>query len=143
MTRQSRLPLVKSPARKRARQHPEHTLQRAVCEWLRVAGVPGLIYFHPVNEGKRGVRSAARLKEIGLLAGASDLILVLPPDGRIAALELKAKGNKPTEAQGSFLDAVDAAGGYAACADNIDDALAWLRLWGALRVPAAAAEAAA
>jgi hypothetical protein len=131
MTRASRLPLQKPE--KRRRKYPEHELHKTVVKHLRQRAIPGLLWFHPVNEGKRGPLQAGRLKDIGLVAGVSDLILVLPPYGRICALELKAHGNKPTEDQLWFLGHVAFSGGLSGRADNIDKALDLLEAWGALK----------
>src|SRR5262245_33120475 len=45
--------------------------------------------------------------------GISDILGVLPPAGRLLAVECKRAGNKPTPEQQLFLDAVTAAGGLA------------------------------
>jgi len=61
---------------------------------------------------------------MGMRKGASDLVLLHL--GKFYVLELKAKGEKPTESQIDFMDDVVAAGGYAKWCDNLDDALRWL-----------------
>jgi hypothetical protein len=59
-------------------------------------------------------------------------MLVSPIGARLHALELKRRGNKPTEEQKAFLAAVQAAGGEAAWCDSFDDAITILKAWGAL-----------
>lgn len=128
----SRLALYSTPKRTRRRNWgPEAALQYAVIEHLRLAGVPGLVYFHVPNEGKRTTEEGAHLKRMGMLPGASDLILIAPGLGS-AALELKAKGEKPTPEQLAFSYAWCEAGGVYDWADTIDKALAILTRWGFL-----------
>jgi hypothetical protein len=102
-------------------------LQKAVVQHLKLTGVPGLIYFSVPNEGKRTAMMAGHLKAMGMLPGVSDLVMV--HDGRIYFLELKAKGEKPTELQLMFGTSAMAAGAQFAWADNIDQAITVLRDW--------------
>ncbi len=125
----TRLALYSTPKRRRHNWGPEAALQYAVIEHLRLADVPGLIYFHVPNQGKRTEVEGAHLKRMGMLPGTSDLILMAPGLGA-AALELKAKGEKPTPEQLAFSYAWCEAGGVYAYADNIDSALAILTRWG-------------
>jgi hypothetical protein len=46
-------------------------------------------------------------------AGVSDLLCVLPPVGKFVALEIKKRGNKPTQMQLLFLEKVKNHGGIA------------------------------
>jgi hypothetical protein len=81
---------------------------------------------------------AAIMKGMGAIPGVCDLIAVRPsycqqcgfgPLGIIHALELKAEGGRPTEAQLAFIAGINAAGGYAAVATGIDQALRCLEAW--------------
>ena len=83
------------------------------------------------NGGLRNPREAARFKSIGVLPGASDLLLW--HDGNSFALELKSPGGRLSEAQLEFLAHFNDAGGHSACAEGIDRALACLEAWGLLR----------
>ena len=91
------------------RNRPEDSIQRAVCEHLRTRGSAGLVWWHAPNGGKRNRIEAAILKGLGVRAGVSDLIAV--HQGRAFALELKAEGSRPTEAQLQFIDDFRVAGG--------------------------------
>jgi hypothetical protein len=71
---------------------------------------------------------------MGVKPGVSDFILVSPVGGQIHALELKARGRKPTEDQYEFLLAIEAAGGVSAWTDKADEALRILKEWGVLRI---------
>jgi hypothetical protein len=113
------------------RASPEAALQRAVCEHLRLTARPGVLYFHPTNEGRRSVVTGANLKRMGMLPGMADLVVIM--NGRTSFLELKATGEKPRDTQLAFAEQTLAAGcDYAVC-DNINDALDMLRCWGAIR----------
>lgn len=113
------------------RARPEDTIQLAVFEHLRVRGTPGIVFWHTPNGGKRNPISGAILRRLGMLAGVSDVLVLCK--GRFCALELKAPGNTPDEAQLEYLDRVNAAGGYADWCVGLDKALAILEKWGILR----------
>ena len=113
------------------RRRPEDSIQRAVCQHLWTRGSPGLVWFCVPNGGKRNRIEAAIMKGLGVRAGVSDLIAV--HEGSAFALELKADGGRPTEAQLQFIDDFRAAGGYAALAEGLDQALRTLEAWKLLR----------
>jgi hypothetical protein len=119
------------------KENPEARLQRAVCEHLRLTALPGVLYLKITNEGKRSVALGAEYKRQGLKPGASDLLVVV--NGRAHFLELKARGEEPSEAQRQFfVDAAEAGAAYG-WADNIDLALEFLRRWRAIPGQARAA----
>jgi hypothetical protein len=113
------------------RCRPEDSIQRFVCQHLLTRASPGLVWWHTPNGGKRNRIEAAIMKGLGVRAGVSDLIAV--HDGRAFALELKAEGGRPTEAQLQFIDDFRAAGGHAAVAVGLDQALRTLEAWKLLR----------
>jgi hypothetical protein len=146
MTAALQLDLLRGP-RQRGRRPPpakEFATHCAIADTIRIGIAPGWLWFHPPNGGERpaftnkhGKRispEGGRLQRMGAKPGASDFILAGPPYGRIHALELKRRGEKPTEAQYAFLDDVRAAGGLAAWVDNYAAAIDQLQGWGALRV---------
>jgi hypothetical protein len=105
------------------RRRPEDEIHRAVCQHLRQRGVPGLVWWHTPNGGKRRPVEAAILKGLGTRAGVADLIFV--HRGRPFALELKADDGRPTVEQ-------MAAGGCACIVHGLDRALRTLETWGLL-----------
>lgn len=113
----------------------EDQIQRAVVQHLRARGMPGLVFFHVPNGGRRGKVEGAIFKGLGVRAGVSDLILVHA--GKIFALELKTETGRPTETQLAFLQDIDRAGAYTAIAPGLDRALHTLEMWGLLRGTAA------
>jgi VRR-NUC domain len=114
---------------KRAR--PEQQIHSAVVEHLRLRAKPDVLYLHPANGGSRDIREAARFKRMGVLAGASDLLLW--HRGNSFALELKSPGGRLSDAQLGFLARFNDAGGHSASAEGVDRALAILEAWGLLR----------
>jgi hypothetical protein len=119
------------------RDNPEGRLQKCVIQHLRLAGVPGILFMSIPNEGKRSGHAAVDLKEKGLRAGASDLVIF--KEGRAYCLEIKAKGEKPKLPQLLFANDCLAAGVPYAVVDNIDAAICQLRTWQVIRPLARAA----
>ena len=116
----------------RHRRHfPEAQLQRAVIDHLHLRAKPDVLWLHCPNGGRRDLREAARLKREGVLAGASDILAW--HNGNSFALELKAEGGRPADAQLEFMARFNKAGGHSAIAEGIDRALACLEAWGLLR----------
>jgi hypothetical protein len=122
---------------------PEFAVHCMVADTLRRWASPGWVWFHPPNGGERpafvnrhGKRisvEGGRLQRMGARPGVSDFLLVAPAGGRLHALELKRRGDRPDEAQTAFLEAVRAAGGISAWTDSYQGAIEILKGWGALR----------
>lgn len=72
----------------------------------------------PVGNGRE------RLVRFGLTKGASDLLGVLAPAGRIVAIELKAARGRTTPEQEAFLQGIRAFGGFACVVRSADEARA-------------------
>src|SRR5262249_42252050 len=98
-----------SDARRR-RASPERQVHCAVVEHLRLRAKPDVLWLHPANGGTRDIREAARFKRMGVLAGASDLLLW--HNGNSFALELKAAGGRLSDTQLEFLARFNDAGGH-------------------------------
>ena len=113
----------------RRRSH-EAMIHRAVVDHLRWRAEPGVLWLHPPNGEHRDKITGTKLKRMGVLAGASDLLLW--HQGNSFALELKAPGGRPTEAQLDFLARFGDAGGHTAIVEGLDRALATLEAWGIL-----------
>jgi len=71
-------------------KHLEDALQASVVAALRLN--PDLRVLAIPNGGKRNIMEASRLKSQGVLAGASDLMVVWGPHAEVAFVELKAPG---------------------------------------------------
>lgn len=92
-----------------------------------VNGCLDLLRLHGVfawrqNVGRLPVkdRSGERLVRFASVNGISDIIGVLP-GGRFLAIECKRPGNRPTEDQQAFLDAVNRRGGLTVVIYDADD----------------------
>lgn len=109
---------------------PEYGLHTFVVDALRLYAAPGVIYFHPANEGPRSPRYAAKLKRMGVLAGVADLVIVV--EGKACFLELKSAKGKLSPAQKAFRQASASASAPYAIASTPEQACNVLLEWGAL-----------
>lgn len=118
---------------------PEQAIQKAVVAHLRQRGVPGLVFWHTPNtvhgSRRRDHIAGAIHKGMGARAGVSDLIAVHA--GKVFALELKAPGGRPTEAQLQFIADMEKAGAFTCVAEGLDQAIGVLEQWQLLRGVAA------
>ena len=110
------------------RKSPEHDLQVAIVDALR-AHCP-FLFWHTPNGGKRGIKTAVRLKKEGVLPGVPDIQIMLP--NRSAFLELKAKRGRLTDSQIAFRQSAQAAGHWWEVAYSFDEAWAVLERWNCL-----------
>jgi hypothetical protein len=122
----------KAPRKKRAFIGPEAQLQIAVVDYLKLLGVKDLLYCSVPNEGVRSKQYGAKLKAMGLLPGAADLIICVPGES-VGWLELKADRGRQTIDQRAFEKLVHFNGGRYAVARDIDEAMTVLKWWGAIR----------
>ena len=109
----------------------EAQVHSAVVEHLRLRAKPGALFLHPANGEHRDKITGAKLKRMGELAGASDLLLW--HRGNSFALELKSPGGRLSDAQLGFLARFNDAGGHSASAEGVDRGIAILEAWGLLR----------
>lgn len=113
------------------RKQPEHELQKAVVAHLRLALMPN-VYYTAIPMGEwRGFSTGKRVKEMGAMPGAPDILLIV--GGVPYGLELKAGAGKQSAAQVATEALWGAAGGVYAIARGIDDALDLLQSWGAIK----------
>lgn len=117
------------------RVRPEQQIQRAIFQHLRARATPGVFAFHCPNGGYRTPREAAIFKGLGVVPGVPDIIAI--HDGRVYALELKARGNRPTDNQKAAIEALRTAGAIADTVVGLDAAIDWLERQGLLRGKAA------
>jgi hypothetical protein len=111
----------------------ENRVHTFAVQLLTLNGVPGLVWWHTPNEGKRSARTGGHLKRMGMLPGVADLAIVLP-GGRACFLELKReKGGSLGPDQRAFRDLCEMNGAPFAMARSPDEVTAVLRKWGAIR----------
>jgi len=97
----------------------EFQIQRAIQDAFRLKFQIALV--HP-DPGAGRVNGGGRFS--ALPAGYPDLVGIVPPTGRFLAIEVKAAGKVPTEAQVMMLDMMRAKGAIAFWADSVASALA-------------------
>lgn len=99
------------------RKHPseeEHRIQRACVRWfnLKHRKLKGRLFAVP-NGGKRDARTAAKLKEEGVVAGVADLILLVPNRFYGALLiEMKTAKGKQSKSQIDWEQIITSKGEY-------------------------------
>ena len=108
----------------------EFEIHKALVKHLRVRARPDVVWFHVPNAPRNKIQGA-RLKQMGMLAGAPDLIFL--HQGRAFALELKAKKGHPSPSQRIFGIRWLAAGGNYCLENSLDGALSYLEHWGIIR----------
>jgi hypothetical protein len=120
--------------RKAAAPRPkEIALHMAVADVLRRFARPDWRWSHfPAGE-HRDVRTASKLKQMGVQRGWPDFVL-FDPSGRLHALELKRQGEDLTDDQEDFQTWCIAHGVRHSVARTSDEALEVLGAWGALRI---------
>ena len=110
----------------------EATIHATVIRHLHTRAVPNCLYFHSANGGARLLPEAKRFAGLGVLAGASDLILLHA--GKFFALEIKRDQKaRVSPKQRTFLKAVEAAGGKAEIGYGLNGSIKILENWGLLR----------
>lgn len=117
------------------RASAEYDLQCRVVALLRASGAKG--WHHPANGEHRDIRTAVRLKKMGVNPGVPDLVFTLP-SGASAYMEIKGPKGTLSPAQKNFRDwCLDGEIPYALVFD-FDTAREILRFWGVIRSTAGA-----
>lgn len=110
------------------RKPREQDLVQPCLQYLALAGC--LAWRNNTTGVRRTDRTGRQFWAFTGLRGASDILGVLPPNGRLLAVELKMPGQQPTPAQRDFLDQVAARGGLALVVSSLAQLEAALRLEG-------------
>ncbi len=109
----------------------EHNLQHAVFVHLNTRRHSGVFAFAVPNGGARDAKTGKKLKADGVKPGVPDIALLI--NGTPHFLELKTERGYLTQAQKRVREEIEAAGGQWAIAKGLDDALATLEHWGAIK----------
>lgn len=131
-----RLPLFtgQAPSRVVAPVPKEHVLHITVARLLDRYLADGWEYTHCPAGELRTLKTAAKLKAMGVKPGWPDLILV-SPEGIFHGLELKRTGRgRLSENQEAFHARAAGRGWKVTVVDSYEAALAVLSAWGALRI---------
>jgi len=116
---------------KAKRQHPEDDLQIAFVALLEDILIPGVVFAHVPNQGKRLARYLKKLHRMGMRDGVSDLIFWHA--GRSYFLELKSKRGAANDNQKKFRRDIEAAGFEYEIAKSLDAAIEIVKRWGLIR----------
>jgi hypothetical protein len=111
----------------------ESVLHFAVAKLLREHCLPDWLWTHIASGELRDVRTAAKLKAMGVRRGWPDFILV-PPIGQLHSLELKRAGEVLSDDQEAFQLHCIRHGWPHVVARTLDEALVALDAWGCLRI---------
>lgn len=104
-------------------RHNEHELQKACVRWFRLA-YPEYAYslFAVPNGGFRNATEAKRLKAEGVIAGVSDLILLVPRQGKGAlCIEMKTLTGVQRESQKIWQSEIEKYGNEYVVVRSFDD----------------------
>lgn len=96
-----RLAMGRKPRVRKAPPPREAVLHMAVAKVLREHCLPSWQWTHIASGELRDVRTAMKLKRMGVRRGWPDFVLV-PPTGQMHCLELKREGEKLTVGQEDF-----------------------------------------
>jgi len=101
----------------------DHIEQVAFINWFnRVEKFRDLIVFSIPNGGKRGFKTAVKLKKEGALSGVADLQILLP-NGKTVFIEMKKQeGGKLSPEQLEFIDKSQSLGHIVIVARGCNDA---------------------
>lgn len=110
----------------------EHSIQSQLFAELAYKKRPGVYIIAIPNGGLRHARVALQLKDEGVTPGAPDIIVALP-EGRTGWLEMKNKTGRLSDVQIGVSSILKHLGHYWGMARTVDEALAHLRGWGALK----------
>ena len=105
-------------------------MHRAVVGLLVAEALPGVLFFHVPNGGKRGKAEAGRLKAMGTLAGIPDLIVLVA--GKCHGLELKTDTGRLSREQKAVAERFRRAGCEYEVARSVAGARLNLQRWGAI-----------
>jgi hypothetical protein len=113
------------------RAHPEYDMQCALVKHIEARRLPNVYWTAIPNGEKRSKATGARLKRMGVRAGAPDMLFVV--NGVAHGLELKAGKGTPSLAQIATRMTWQNAAGIYAVAHGMDEALAALVAWGVIQ----------
>jgi hypothetical protein len=108
-----------------SKRHTESNEQIAAMDWLRAQHPKiSLHTLHIGNERKASYYAGYIMKRMGVLKGASDLLVAWPSGGFHGLfIEVKAKKGKPTPDQLAFIERMNSVGYYATVCYGADEVI--------------------
>ena len=116
-----------SPIR-RKQPSVERALHVAVAQYLNIALSSDSVWFHPMNEGKRGFQAQRDFKDLGAMTGIPDIVLA--HQGRAYTIELKAPNKYPSPEQRIAHQRLRESGVPVVVAHSLTDVVLALESWG-------------
>lgn len=110
----------------------EHKIQVRLLDYLAYAARADIYYFAIPNQSNRHIQNAVKMKAEGVRSGIADLCFMFP-QGRVGWLEMKKPGGTLSDNQKNFRDICKALSHDWAIAKSVDEALAILTKWDALK----------
>ena len=103
-------------------QRPEEAVQKAIVQYLNLAVSPSDCFWFavPNQRGTRKVWEMAILSSLGVKAGVSDFVFVLP-EGRCAFVEVKSLVGRLSKPQQEFQRTVESLGHVYITVRSVDD----------------------
>ena len=108
--------MTKLTKHKKTDKIKESEVQKAILDWLRWHKI---FCWKTNNTGIFKQKTGSYIK-VGM-KGIADLIGIIPPSGRLLAIEVKRPGNTASSEQKSFLASIRASGGIGFIAFGIED----------------------
>ncbi len=106
----------------------EDRLQVSVMQWLKLALPADAIAFHPANGGSRNPIEGAKLKAMGVVAGAPDIVIFW--NERAFCIELKTATGRQRPNQKEFEQRARNAGAFYQLCRSMDEVEGALLGWG-------------
>lgn len=125
------LGLFTKRASKKLPPAPEYALHCLVADMLERWCRPGWFYSHIAHGELRTKATAGRLRRMGVRRGLPDFVF-WHIEGATAFLELKRRGNRPTQSQANVAFFLRSAGHRYLCTDDFHEATNWLKRLGVL-----------
>lgn len=110
----------------------EREIQAQILQWLALVKIPAWRSNSGALVAPATTTTARRFVRFNGAQGCADILGVIPPSGRMLAVEVKRPGQLLTAKQRGFLDMVQAAGGLAVCVTSVDELAAVLKVEGVL-----------
>lgn len=114
------------------RQHPEHSLQVSILDYLDIKGRRELRWTAIENGGLRHPLVAARIKAAGVKPGTPDIVILMD-NGQTGWIECKSKRGQLRPEQKGFAASAVRLGHRWAMVKSLDVAIGILKEWGVLR----------
>jgi hypothetical protein len=110
----------------------EYNIHCAIIDLLRRTSLPGIVFWHTDQGGKKTPAQAARSKAMGLLPGVHDIILSMP-NKSMMYMEVKSRNGRVSKEQSAFGDAMRSHGHYVCVVKSLDEAIRHLSNVGAIK----------